>query len=190
MREFDDATHVSVSEARREDVDAIRAVALAANAEFREPMGEAVYDGYLQNVLDVMGRIRRGVVLVARIGHQIVGTVTVYPDANDEGMPIRFPPGTAGLRATAVLPDLRGQGIGSSLVNEVVVRADATGARRIALHTAPYMGAAQHLYRRHGFERAAEYDYVANDFFGKARERPLEALAFVRQVHTTKERKP
>jgi ribosomal protein S18 acetylase RimI-like enzyme len=164
------------------DVDAVRAVAASANEEFRAAMGEAFFRAYLANVLDVEARRRDATVLVAELGQTIVGTITVYRDVNDEGMPARFPQRTAGIRATAVAPTARGQGIGSRLVDAAIETGCAQGARAIALHTAECMNAATSLYQRHGFGRTPRYDYTANDFFGAREGRPLAALAFLREL--------
>jgi GNAT superfamily N-acetyltransferase len=161
------------------DCGAIRAVAAAANEEFRKAMGERFYRSYLANVLDVEARSRVATVLVAEIDNTIVGTITVFEDVNDEGMPARFPDRTAGIRATAVTPVARGHGIGSRLVQAAIEIACGQRAEAIALHTAECMNAATALYRRHGFVRATPYDYVANDFFGGRDGRPLEAMAYV-----------
>ena len=172
----------AVREAIPGDVEAIREVASAANEEFRAPMGATLFAGYLANVLDVESRARDAVVLVAESGAGIVGTITVYRDINEEGMPTAFPPGTAGIRATAVSPTVRGQGIGTELVNAAIERARSLGSKTIALHTADCMEAAMRLYERHGFRRAPEHDFRANDFFGGGAGATLDALAFVLEL--------
>jgi ribosomal protein S18 acetylase RimI-like enzyme len=175
-----------VRDAIPRDVGAIREVAYAANEEFRAPMGEILFAGYLANVLDVESRAREADVLVVEDGSGIVGTITLYRDINDEGMPTAFPTGTAGIRATAVSPTARGQGIGSALVNAAIARAQSVGARAIALHTADCMEGAMRLYERHGFRRAPEHDFRANDFFGASAGASLDALAFVLDFDETR----
>ena len=176
----------AVRDAIQGDFEVIREVASAANQEFRSPMGETLFAGYLANVLDVESRARDAVVLVAESGAEIIGTITIYQDINEEGMPTAFPPGTAGIRATAVNPAVRGQGIGTELVNAAIARARSFGARTIALHTADCMEAAMRLYERHGFQRAPEYDYRANEFFAAGAGAPLDALAFVLELDETR----
>ena len=111
-------------------------MASAANEEFRAPMGETLFAGYLANVLDVEVRARDATVLVADSRREVVGTITVYRDINEEGMPAAFPAGTAGIRATAVSPSVRGQGIGTELVNAAIDEGSFSGRDAIALHTA------------------------------------------------------
>ena len=145
-------------------------------------MGGPFFDGYLANVLDVETRAAVGTVLVVLDDGRVVGTVTHYADVHDEGMPVRFPDGTAGVRATAVDLDARGRGIGGLLVDAVVERARSERQRRIALHTAACMEAAMRLYERHGFRRMPDHDYVANEFFtGGAGDR-LTAIAYVLEL--------
>ncbi len=176
----------TVRDATPGDFGAIREVASAANEEFRSPMGDTLYEGYLANVLDVEDRARVAAVLVSVSGAEVVGTITVYRDINDEGMPASFPAGTAGIRTTAVSPTVRGHGIGNELVIAAIARARSFGASAIALHTADCMEAAMRLYERHGFRRALEHDYRANDYLAAGAGETLEALAFVldlRQLH-------
>jgi ribosomal protein S18 acetylase RimI-like enzyme len=172
-------------DARPGDFEAIRAIAAAANEEFRSPMGDTLYEGYLANVLDVEARARDAMVLVAERDAEIVGTITVYRDINDEGMPALFPAGTAGIRATAVSPTVCGEGIGAQLVEAAIERSRSLGATAMALHTASWMGAAMRLYERHGFRRAPDRDFRANDFFGAGGGATLDALAFVLDLDPT-----
>jgi ribosomal protein S18 acetylase RimI-like enzyme len=173
------STTTMIRGARPADLVAIRAVAAAANAEFAIPMGERLFAGYLANVLDVETRLRDATVLVAERDGSIVGTITLYADIHDEGMPIQFPDGTAGIRATAVDPAARGHGVGGALVAAAIDLARADGAARVALHTAPAMHDAMRLYERQGFRRRPEHDYVANAFFDAVDGERLDALAFI-----------
>ena len=177
-------TSTQVRAATAGDLDAIRRVATAANAEFAGPMGERLYAGYLANVLDVERRLAEARVLVAEREGIVVGTITLYADIHAEGMPLHMPDGTAGIRATAVDPAARGRGIGGALVDAAIERARHDGARSVALHTAPVMVDAMRLYERHGFRRVPEHDYVANDFFGANGGNRLDALAFVLELST------
>ena len=172
-------SRTDIRDARPGDFEAIRVIAAAANEEFRLPMGDTLFEGYLANVLDVEDRARVAAVFVAVSGAEVVGTITVYRDINEEGMPASFPPGTAGIRATAVSPTVRGHGIGNELVIAAIARARSFGASSIALHTADCMEAAMRLYERHGFRRAPDRDYRANDYFADGAGVTLDALAFV-----------
>lgn len=176
----------TVRDAKPSDFQAIRVIATNANEEFRSPMGDTLYSGYIANVLDVESRARNAFLLVAELGDEIVGTITLYRDINDEGIPTQFPAGTAGIRATAVSPAARSQGIGTELVSAAIARARLFGARAIALHTAECMEGAMRLYERLGFRRAPERDFRANDYFTGGTGTRLDALAFVRDLDATR----
>lgn len=164
------------------EIEEIQAVIRAANAVFEPVLPAALFHSYLSSALDVRGRMAVSTVLVAEAGGRIVGTVTVFEDANDEGMPTTFPAGTAGLRATAVHPDAQGHGIGRALVEACADRARRDGAARIGLHTAQFMTAAVSLYERSGFRRTPEYDFPAADFFRSTPRSDLVAMGFVRPL--------
>ena len=84
-------------------------------------------------------------VLIARVGGQIVGALTL----------VMFPIPT-GLRAwvedVVVDESARGQGVGAALTNEAVRLARADGARTVDLTSRPSREAANRLYERLGFE--------------------------------------
>jgi ribosomal protein S18 acetylase RimI-like enzyme len=63
----------------------------------------------------------------------------------------------ADVRAFAVA--LQGQGVGRSLLQAVIERADKRGLRRLRLCTNPVMQAAQHLYETTGFSRTPDLDW-------------------------------
>jgi ribosomal protein S18 acetylase RimI-like enzyme len=170
---------LSVRELRPADVAAVIDLTEAAMAEFRGPMGDAFYAGYLAEVLDVERRARVGTVLVAELDGDIVGTITVYANAADEGLPVPLPDGAAGIRATFVHPATRGRGVGSELVRAAIARARAPGATWVVLHSATCMVAAIRLYERVGFRRASDLDFRANDFFADGAGDPLEVVGFV-----------
>jgi ribosomal protein S18 acetylase RimI-like enzyme len=164
------------------DIDALRSVISRANEQFRRAVQDGLFDAYLTSALDVASRMDGAEVLVAELNGRVVGTITFYPNANDEGMPIGFPSHTAGIRATAVDPSARGHGIGRALVDACIERACATGLSRIALHTADFMVAAVALYEKAGFRRAPEYDYRAGDYFISDAGDDLKAIAYVRSI--------
>jgi GNAT superfamily N-acetyltransferase len=181
---FDRASNLVVREVRPRDTDDVADVVEAAFDEFRDAMGATLFAAYLADVLDVERRARNATVLVAEVDGSIVGTITLYANANEEGMPVRFPSGTAGIRATAVRPDARSRGVGSELVAASIERARAQGAKAIALHTAACMATATCLYTRHGFRRAPDLDFLANDFLSGGAGEPLAARAYVLRLGT------
>lgn len=172
-----------VRDAKPVDVDAVRAVIAAANAEFDGRVPAWFFRSYLASVLDIEARVAEGAsVLVAEADERILGSITYYADANDEGMGPGFPVRTAGLRATAVHPGARGLGVGGALVDACIERATAAGKTAIALHTASFMAPAVALYERAGFRRAPTFDYAASEFFAGDPADDFPALAFIRPI--------
>lgn len=164
------------------DILAIREVIARANEPFRGTVAAGFFSSYLASALDVETRLHEGQVMAAVLHDRIVGTITFYVDANDEGTPTTFPIGTAGIRATAVDPSARGQGIGRALVDACIERATAIGATSIALHTADFMTAAVALYEHAGFHRVPVHDFPTSQFFPSDPADDVVAIAYVRHI--------
>ena len=85
------------------------------------------------------------VLLVAREGHAIVGSLTLVL--------FRIPTGVrAWIEDVVVDESVRGRGVGEALSREALRRATAAGARTVDLTSRPSREAANRLYRRLGFE--------------------------------------
>lgn len=114
---------------------------------------------YADELRDVAGRIEAGVLAwVAEVGGALAGTVSYVPRP---GPYAEFDdPRAGGIRMLAVLPEFQGRGIGEALVRACLDRARADGQRRVYLHTTMWMENAQRLYRRIGFVRAPELDWL------------------------------
>jgi hypothetical protein len=78
-------TGVEVRDAGRSELPEVRRVLLGAYQEYAEALPPAVFGRYLTDILDVEGRAGAGRVLVATQGRRVVGTVTFYADAGQEG---------------------------------------------------------------------------------------------------------
>lgn len=176
------STELLIRRAVETDIDALRAIIARANEPFRGMVGDGLFASYLASAMDVAGRLGAAEVLAAELDGTLVGTITYYPDAGDEGMPVRFPEGTAGIRATAVDPAARGRGIGTAMVDACIARAAETGARRVGLHTANFMVAAVTIYERSGFARAPRYDFEWSQFFPDDSGEVEPAIAYLRPV--------
>lgn len=175
-------THVVIRQAAEPDITALRGVLARANEPFRGLVSEGLFASYLASAMDVARRLEEGELLVAELDGTIVGTITYYRDAQDEGMPVEFPGRTAGIRATAVDPSAQGLGIGSALVDSCIARAADAGASRVGLHTARFMNAAVKTYERCGFIRAPEYDFEWSEFFPGGPGEGEPALAYLRDL--------
>jgi ribosomal protein S18 acetylase RimI-like enzyme len=168
--------------AAERDLPAIRSVLERANEAFRGMVAEPLFESYLRSVLDVERRAREAEVLAADLDGRLVGTITFYRDATEEGMPVRFPSGTSGIRATAVDPSARGQGIGRALVEACIQRAVLAGATGVGLHTATFMTSAVALYERTGFRRAPELDLGWARYFPSPTGDDAPAIAYLRPI--------
>jgi ribosomal protein S18 acetylase RimI-like enzyme len=99
------------------------------------------------------------VVLVAtdEAGSGILGTITIEPF--EPSSELASDDTEADVRAFAVAPQGQGNGVGRSLLQAVIERADKRGLRRLRLCTNPVMQAAQHLYETTGFSRTPGLDW-------------------------------
>lgn len=114
---------------------------------------------YNRRLADAADRAANASLLVAvgEASPELLGTATLVlgdgPYAELAG------PGEAELRMLAVDPAARRRGVGAALVQAVLDRASAGGARHVLLSTMPAMHDAQRLYRRFGFNRAPDLDH-------------------------------
>ena len=112
-------TDAGVRPARPSDLPAARRVLLAAYREYAATLPPAVFGRYLTDILDVESRAGSGEVLVAEHGGRVVGTVTYYPDAADEGF--GWPPAGPGCERWGRAAG-RGLGIGRALLEACLER--------------------------------------------------------------------
>lgn len=150
---------LTIRDARDDERGEIRAVTLAASAEYATVMPAPVWAQYSRQMLatlDAAGPVER---IVAERGGAIVGSVLLYPPAADA-----YAGAVAGLewpevRLLAVAPEARGHGVGTALMDECARRARQAGFMALGLHTTDLMRAAVRLYGRLGFARAPELDF-------------------------------
>jgi putative acetyltransferase len=107
------------------------------------------FQNIVEELADFPGKYREpeGVFLVAKEGHTIVGCVGLR----------RIEPGICEMKRLFVVDSCKGRGLGDALVREVINRAREMGYLRMRLDTLSTMGAAQSLYRRHGFVEIPQY---------------------------------
>jgi predicted N-acetyltransferase YhbS len=141
-----------IRDAAAGDYAAMAAITLAANEQYAVEFPAEWWTGYSNNIVATLrtdGEVER---IVAERDGVLVGSVLLYPAATqDSGWPE--------IRLLAVIPQVRGQGIGTALIDECLRRASLWGATTIGLHTMEVMSAARHMYEKMGFKRAPEHDF-------------------------------
>ncbi|HKZ05949.1 MAG TPA: GNAT family N-acetyltransferase [Methylomirabilota bacterium] len=142
------------------DQEAVRALTLAAYAEYADALGP-MWPPYRDNILQTLARVAPAQQIVAARDGALVGAVLLYPHGAplptqaDAGALARWPE----VRLLAVPPVHRGQGIAEALMRECVRRARAAGATSLTLHTTDMMRTAMRLYERLGFDREPALDF-------------------------------
>ena len=173
-----DLTIRELDPADRQEVESVRAVLRRANEQFAGLVPAPLFAAYLADVLDIESRLPRSRTLVAEQDGVIVGCVSYFRDANDEGIGPSIPAGAAGIRAVAVDPIARGRGLGKRLAAAAVDLARKDGATAAVLHTWSVMRAAIRVYEDVGFRRAPVYDAGSSTFFPSDAGEDPPALAF------------
>src|SRR4051794_5155245 len=99
-----------------DDLTQVRRVLSDANAPYQSVLPPGAYVPYLEMVLDLEGRLDRAQLIVSETQDGLVGAVTYYADATQEGW--GCPAGYAGIRSMGVAPEAQGSGVGSALLHE------------------------------------------------------------------------
>lgn len=147
------AAPFEVRVARPSDVQAAGEVVASA---YRHDL--LVSDGYLEKLRDAGARAAHGQLLVAVQDDVVLGSITWALG----GTPLAQRAGTdeAELRMLGVAAVARGRGMAEALVRACIDQAGQAGAVRLLLSTQPQMHAAQRLYKRLGFSRRPDLDWV------------------------------
>jgi GNAT superfamily N-acetyltransferase len=149
-----DGTSIVVREARPDEYALVGELTIAA---YRTLERDHLEDGYDAEILDVPGRAKSALVLVAVDEHDVVvGACTFVTDPSSPWMEWARPEETQ-LRLLAVDASARARGVGQALVEACIARTRELG-RPMLLHTTQFMPAAARLYERLGFRRAPERD--------------------------------
>jgi ribosomal protein S18 acetylase RimI-like enzyme len=114
---------------------------------------------YQRNMIATLDREGDRESLVAVQNGSIVGSVMLFPPTANAYTNVLISTSDPEVRFLAVLPQTRGQGIGTALMKECERRAQKAGAQAIGLHTAEVMQAAIRMYERLGFVRTPETDF-------------------------------
>lgn len=156
--------------ARPEDLETVGEITVAAYADFTR----GADDGYIAHLRDAARRDREAELWVATPddSEEILGSVTICP----VGSPWReiAREGEGEFRMLAVAPPARGAGIGAALVDLVLERFRAEGARAVVMSSLDVMAAAHRIYERSGFVRLPERDWSPVD--------DVQLIAFRREL--------
>ena len=154
------STNISIRDALEGDREAAREVTLAAYEEYAKIIPPLFWEGYRKNIVESLDEKGPAQHIVAEYAGKIVGSVLLYPPAASAyGAAADESTAIPEMRLLAVIPAMRGQGIGTALTRECVQRAQRAGAPALGLHTTDMMQTAMQMYERMGFVRAPEFDF-------------------------------
>lgn len=143
------------AEIRRADASDASTVAKILHETFAEFESLYTVQGFgttTPNVEQVSARMQEGPVWIAMYKSQPVGTVAAVLKSN-----------SAYMRGMAVLPAVRGLGVGGQLLKQVEQWATQQHCDRVFLSTTPFLSAAIALYEKSGFRRIPD---PPHDLFG------------------------
>ncbi|MFG2010260.1 GNAT family N-acetyltransferase [Micromonospora sp. NPDC048868] len=154
-------TGLSVRRAGPADFAAVARLTVAAYEADGQLKNE---HGYAAVLADVASRARDGEVLVAvdDATGELLGSVTLVLPGTRYAELSRA--GEAEFRMLAVDPAAQGRGVGATLVEACVSRATELGCSAVVICVRDgFAASAQRLYRRRGFVRVPELDWVPVD---------------------------
>lgn len=143
---------------RPDEHRALGAITLAAYHALPGAVNEPSYD---EELADISAKLAAGcevVVAATDADGPIVGGVCFVPSPDNPYHESDDPEALA-FRHLAVDPAAQGAGAGRALVEWCIDRARVLGARRLLIHSTPWMTGAHHLYERLGFVRDPEHDW-------------------------------
>ena len=131
---------VRVRRAARSDAPAIALVLQVAFAEYKSLYTRAAFAATTPAAEEIARRLGEGPTWIALLHRAVVGTVSAV--SRGEALYVR---------SMAVVPDLRGRGVGRLLLEQVERYAGEQGFRCLELSTTPFLTSAIALYERSGF---------------------------------------
>lgn len=137
-------TDVKVRRAVPEDAPAIASMLHGSFVEFRPLYTPEGFAATAITAEEVLVRLSEGPVWVALWQDSLWGTVAVV--ARGAALYVR---------GMAVLPTVRGKGVGEALLKAVEAFASEHGHKTLLLTTTPFLDSAIRLYERFGFSRTA-----------------------------------
>jgi ribosomal protein S18 acetylase RimI-like enzyme len=140
------------------DLATVRRIVIAAYAEFEPWLTPANWARMTSNIAKVIEPGAPGLLRVACLGDQLVGTVTYLPPGPKDYQ--RVPPEWAVIRVLGVDPAWRGRGVARALTEDCLALARADRAPAVGLHTAEMMVAARTLYEHAGFVHQHDFTHL------------------------------
>ncbi|SFR44961.1 putative acetyltransferase [Robiginitalea myxolifaciens] len=133
----------------RSDNTAIAGIIRSVMREWGAPEeGSALSDPELDRMFETYEPVGSMYWVVAD-GTQVLGGAGIAPLAGG-------PQGTCELQKMYFRPELRGKGMGATLIGKAMEEARKLGYRQCYIETMPYMDKAMRLYERFGFEKRSE----------------------------------
>lgn len=163
-----------IRDAREEDREEIREVALSAYSQYAEHLPPDRWEAYRDSIAaSVEGEGPEARIVALKDG-AIVGSVLLFLTSERAyGLPQLGIDGPI-IRLLAVHPSARGLGVATELIREGAIRAQRLGAPYLHLHTSDMMASAVQLYERLGFERAHDKDLMNGETLVKCYRLRLE----------------
>ncbi|HKX85133.1 MAG TPA: GNAT family N-acetyltransferase [Flavobacterium sp.] len=138
-----------IREIKREDNEQVAQVIRTVLEEFNVPkVGTAYADPQLDAMFEAYQEPNSTYFVVENEG-RIIGVAGIAPLANAS-------PDVCELQKMYFLPETRGLGIGTQMMEVCLAKAKDFGFKKCYLETMPYMEAAQKLYKRSGFDYLKE----------------------------------
>ena len=132
-----------IRRARRSDAPAIASVLRASFAEYESLYTRAAFAATTPTTEEIARRLGEGPTWIALLHRTLVGTVSAVP--RGEALHVR---------SMAVVPGVRGRGVGRRLLEHVEHYASERGFLHLELSTTPFLASAIGLYERAGFRRS------------------------------------
>ncbi len=130
------------------DATAVNQLALAAFDEYRSAYAD--WPAFSKNIGNMATLAQQGELIVAQTHGSLVGAVVYVGPGKPKGS--IFNPEWSIIRMLVVHPEACGLGLGRTLTNECIRRAERDKCGCVALHTTPIMKAALTMYERLGFK--------------------------------------
>lgn len=144
-----------IREAAASELEEVGDLTVKSYTEYAERLGPERWAEYSSELRDNRGKLENGAtIFVAEVDGEKAGAVGLFKRSPADRP---WPRDWTLIRALAVLPAYRDQGVGKALVEKCIEQSREWKAPAVFLRTVDYMKAAVNMYERMGFKRADEY---------------------------------